>query len=171
MSSRAVGCLGLVCGLLAVPPVELWWTPIRAASRSRSIAVSISVITNCTISTSPLTFGTFDPVVAHAVAPLDSTGAVTITCTKGAAPTVDLNLGQYASASVRRMWGGTDHLTYELYQDAGRTQVWGTGVQSMTPPVAPGKAPRSFTVYGRIAGGQDVVAGSYSDTVTATVNF
>ena len=28
-----------------------------------------------------------------------------------------------------------------------------------------------FTVYGRIAGNQDVPAGSYSDTVVATVNF
>jgi spore coat protein U-like protein len=30
---------------------------------------------------------------------------------------------------------------------------------------------RSFTAYGRVAGSQDVPAGTFTDTVTATVNF
>jgi spore coat protein U-like protein len=30
---------------------------------------------------------------------------------------------------------------------------------------------RNFPVYGRVAANQDVVAGVYSDTVVATVNF
>ncbi len=171
MPSCALRCLGLVLALLAIEAVEGWRARVFAGSRSTSLPVSISVVANCTISTSPLVFGSFDPVVAHATAPLDANGAVIVTCTKGAATTVALNLGQYAAAAVRRMSGGTDYLQYELYQNTGRTQAWGTGAQAMTPPVAPGKAPRSFTVYGRVPGGQDVLAGSYADTVTATVNF
>ena len=37
--------------------------------------------------------------------------------------------------------------------------------------VSPSKAGRSFTVQAQIPAGQDVAVGSYSDTVTATVNF
>ena len=33
------------------------------------------------------------------------------------------------------------------------------------------KAAVAYTVYGRIAAGEDVPAGNYSDTVVATVNF
>jgi spore coat protein U-like protein len=36
---------------------------------------------------------------------------------------------------------------------------------------APSKATRPFTVYGRVAAGQDVPAGSFADTAVATVNF
>jgi spore coat protein U-like protein len=68
--------------------------------------------------------------------------------------------------------GGGNFLTYELYQDAGRTTVWGNGGAGLlSPAAAPSKAARNFTVYGRVTSNQDVVAGSYSDTVVATVNF
>jgi spore coat protein U-like protein len=45
----------------------------------------------------------------------------------------------------------------------------GSGI--LTPSAATSKAARDFTVYGRIAGNQDVPAGSYADSVLATVNF
>jgi spore coat protein U-like protein len=37
--------------------------------------------------------------------------------------------------------------------------------------VAPSRAARTFTVFGRVAAGQDVAAASYNDTVVATINF
>jgi spore coat protein U-like protein len=50
--------------------------------------------------------------------------------------------------------------------------VWNTsGSGLLSPGAATSKAARSFTVYGRVAGNQDVPAGSYSDAVVATVNF
>jgi spore coat protein U-like protein len=70
------------------------------------------------------------------------------------------------------MAGGTDFLTYELYQNTGRTTVWGTGAAAgLTIAVAPSRAARTFTVFGRVAAGQDVAAASYNDTVVATINF
>ncbi len=66
----------------------------------------------------------------------------------------------------------TDYLSYELYQDTGRTTVWGnSGTALFSAGSAPSKAPRTFTVYGRIPAAQDVPAGAYADTVIATVNF
>ena len=146
---------------------------ISAASTSTSLSVTASVNNNCTISTAALAFGAYDPVVTNASSPLDGTGTVTIACTKGATTTIGLGLGTNASGSTRRMTDGSgNYLTYEAYQESSHSTVWGTsGAGLLTPAAAPSKAARSFTVYGRIAGSQDIPAGSYTDTVTATVNF
>ena len=98
---------------------------------------------------------------------------MSIACTKGATTTIGLDLGSNASGSTRRLTdGSSNYLTYELYQDSGRSTVWGnSGAGLFTPVAAPSKASRAFTAYGRVAGAQDVPAGTYTDTVTATVNF
>jgi len=134
--------------------------------------VSATVAKNCSITTTAVAFGSYDPIVTNATTPLDGTGTVVVTCTKGAGTRIDLGLGANASGSTRRMTGGTDFLTYELYQDSGRATVWGSGaVAGQTIATAPSKAPRTFTVYGRVAAAQDVAAASYADTVVATINF
>ena len=145
----------------------------NAGSASTSLALSASVSNNCSISTSAVGFGSYDPVVANASANLDGTGTVTIACTKGATTTIGLDLGSNASGSARRLTdGSSNYLTYELYQDSSRSTVWGnSGSGLFTPAAAPSKASRAFTAYGRVAGNQDVPAGTYTDTVTATVNF
>lgn len=146
--------------------------PASAASATANLSVTASVASNCTISTGVLAFGSYDPVVTHASSPLDSTGTVTIRCTKGTTTTIGLGLGSNASGATRRMSDGTDFMDYELFKDGGRTQVWGNANPDLfTPAVAPSSAPRTFTVYGRVAAGQDVEAGSYNDTVIATVNW
>jgi spore coat protein U-like protein len=144
-----------------------------AATATANLSVSATVTNNCTISTAAVAFGSYDPVVAHASVDLDGTGTVVVACTKGAVATVGLGLGSNASGSTRRMTdGASEFLTYELYQDAGRTTVWGNaGAGLYSPGAAPSKTARNFTVYGRVAANQDVVAGNYSDTVVATVNF
>ena len=144
-----------------------------AATATANLGVSATVTNNCTINTAALAFGSYDPVVANASTDLDGTGTVAVACTKGATATIGLGLGGNASGSTRRMGdGATNFLTYELYQDTGRTTVWSNaGAGLLSPVAAPSKAVRSFTVYGRVTSNQDVPAGSYSDTVVATVNF
>jgi spore coat protein U-like protein len=156
-----------------VAAVGFFGVTIDAASTSTSLSVTASVNNNCTISTAALAFGAYDPVVTNASSPLDGTGTVTIACTKGATTTIGLGLGNNATGSTRRMTDGSgNYLTYEAYQESSHSTVWGTsGAGLLTPAAAPSKAARSFTVYGRIAGSQDIPAGSYADTVTATVNF
>jgi spore coat protein U-like protein len=148
-------------------------TPAAAATATANLAVTANVTNNCTITTAPVAFGAYDPVVANAATPLDSTGTVTVACTKGAGATVGLDLGTNASGAVRRLKdAGANYLTYELYQDAGRSAIWGNAGGSLySAGAAPSKAPRSFTVYGRVAAGQDIPAAAYSDTIVATVNF
>ncbi len=161
---------------LAVPLIVLLAAgPSFAGSATSNFSVTASVANNCTISTAAISFGAYDPLVANASAPLDSTGSVTITCTKGATTTIGLNTGANganASGTTRAMKSGSDYLSYEIYQDTGRTTVWGnSGGGLFTPAAAPDKNPRTFTTYGRVPSAQDVPTGSYTDTVTATVNF
>lgn len=145
----------------------------KAATATANLGVSATVTNNCTISTVALAFGSYDPVVANASTNLDGTGTVVVACTKGSTATIGLGLGSNATGSTRRMKdAGTNYLTYELYQDTGRSTVWGnSGAALLSPVAAPSKAARNFTVYGRVTSNQDVPAGSYSDTVVATVNF
>jgi spore coat protein U-like protein len=143
-----------------------------AQTATANLAVSATVTNNCTISTAPLNFGSYDPVVTHAATPLDGTGTVTIACTRGAAATIGLGLGLNASGSTRRMSNGTEFLAYELYKENTHADVWGNaGAQLLSAGAAPSRAPRNFTVYGQVPANQDVISGNYSDTVVATVNF
>ena len=146
---------------------------LGAQQQSASLTVTANVTKNCTITTAPVNFGAYDPVAANATAALDGIGTVTVTCTKGAPAKVGLSVGSSAEGTTRRMSGGTAaYLTYELYQDSGRAIVWGDTVDTgLDIPAAPDRNPRAFTVYGRVAAGQDATVGSYTDTVLATVNF
>ena len=58
-------------------------------------------------------------MAANATAPLDGTGTVIVTCTKGAAAKVGLDAGGNAQGTTRRMSrGAAEYLTYELYKDS-----------------------------------------------------
>lgn len=170
-ANRIGGVAAAVSGIAIA--VAAFGPSASAATATANLGVSATVTNNCTISTSPVAFGSYDPVVTHASTDLDGSGTVTVACTKGATSTVGLGLGSNASGSTRRMTdGATNYLSYELYQDAGRTTVWGNaGAGLYNPGAAPSKTARNFTVYGRVTSNQDVPAGSYNDTVVATVNF
>ena len=147
-----------------------------AQTDTADLDVSAEVTASCTITTSPLAFGSYDPVVTHAASPLEQTGGVTVTCTSGAATTVTLGQGLSADAGstdavpVRRMLSGADFLSYALYSDSGRTTAWGNTAGAGVAHTGTGTA-TALTVYGRIPAAQNVPAGSYVDTVVATVTF
>jgi spore coat protein U-like protein len=142
----------------------------QAADKTADLDVSASIAKNCTITTAPVNFPTYDPIVTHASAPDDGTGTVTVACTKGAAVTVALGQGDNYSGG-NRMANGTNYLGYALYQDSGYSAAWGTGSGNEVLVTTTSKDPVPLTVYGRIPGGQDLPEGTYNDTVVATVNF
>jgi spore coat protein U-like protein len=68
--------------------------------------------------------------------------------------------------------GGVDLLTYNLYTDAAATTVWGDDTGGTATQKLAGNSPSAtLTVFGKADAGQDVPAGSYTDTVVITVNF
>ena len=127
----------------------------------------------CTISTTPLVFGAYD---VFAVTPLDSAGSVTFHCTATDKDIViTLDRGGAPTFNPRRMLNGAEQLTYNLYLDAARTTIWGDGTGG-TQTFAnhnPQGNNRDIVlpIFGRIPAGQDVRAGTYTNTISATIQF
>jgi spore coat protein U-like protein len=169
MKPRAARIALLLGGLTLGLPA-----PGHAQTATANLGVGATVVQTCSISTAAVAFGAYDPVITHASAPLDGTGAVVVTCVPGMGTRIDLDRGSHAQGQTRRMTGGGDLLTYELYRNATRTSVWRTGPgASGGLPIAPAPSivARTVTVFGRIPAGQDVPAGPYTDTIVATINF
>ncbi len=158
---------------LATAGVAFTAEAAQQQSVSATMPVSANVIRKCTVTAAPLDFGSYDPVQANASAPLDAEATVVVTCTRGTVVSVGMGSGANASGQTRRMsGGGTNFLSYEVYKDSSRADIWGsTGGGLLSGGVAPSRDPRQFTVYARIAGGQDVAEGAYQDTVLVTVEF
>lgn len=159
---------------------------VLAASVSTFIPVSASVTQNCAISTtSALAFTTYDPVGVNATAALNATGQISVACSKGAVGlTIGMDNGSHVAGTQRQMQGATalSLLLYNIFQPPNNTPgtgctfpgttAWstvGTGLLTLTS--APTKVTRVYNVCGTIPGGQDVAADTYSDTVSATINF
>lgn len=165
-------------GFIGVAVLLLTATQAEAQTATSSFTVTATVSANCTISTVGITFGAYDPVVAHASTPLDANGSVSVACTAGAATTIGMDQGSNPTATStaalpeRQMADGPNALRFDLYQDSARTTVWGdVGTPAVVAYNSVSFAPSTFTIYGQVPGGQDINVGTYSDTVTATVSF
>jgi spore coat protein U-like protein len=159
---------------------------VLAATASTNIPVSASVGQNCSISTSSaLAFAVYDPVGTNATSALNTTGSISVACSKGATGlTIGMDNGIHAAGAQRQMVGGTAAglLQYNIFQPPSNmpstactfpgTIAWtATGAGMLTLPSSPSKVTRVYSVCGTIPGGQDVAADSYTDTVSATINF
>lgn len=126
----------------------------------------------CTISTTSVNFGTYNVFNGSA---LDSTGTITYNCNAAAKNiSVSLSKGTSSTYSPRTMSKSAELLGYNLFRDAARTTIWGDGTSgtSVYLDASPPKDTNvNLTVYGRVSAGQDVSAGTFSDTVSATINF
>lgn len=154
-----------------------WSMAAQGATATANLTPSATVSNNCTITGGSLSFGAYDPVSANSSTALDGSGTLSVTCTKSASTTVTLGQGSNAettstdTAPLRRLKdAGTNYLTYKLYSDSGRTTQWTNVTAGGLAHTGTGTA-TSLTVYGSVAGGQNVPAASYSDTVVATITF
>lgn len=149
----------------------LWSSAGGAVTTTTTFPVTATVLKACVVSANPLSFGSYDPTAAT---PLDASTTLSVLCTVGSSFTVGLNAGTGTASTVaaRKMTNGANTLNYALYQEAARTNNWGNTPGTDTPPATTAPIlPTSLTVYGRIAAGQNVAAGGYTDTVTVTVNY
>lgn len=141
-----------------------------AATVNTTFLVSATVLNTCLVTALPLAFGNYDPNSGTA---LDGSTTVTVTCTIGTNYAVGLDAGTTAGGSdtnPRKLTDGTNTLDYGLYKDAARTTAWGnTGTDRVSATAV--LLPTAHTVYGRIGTGQNVPAGLYTDTITATVTY
>jgi spore coat protein U-like protein len=152
-----------------------------AATATANLNVSATITPNCTISTTPVAFGSYDPVSGSDVT---AAGTVIVACTKNA-PSLSIGLGNGSNyASGRKMNGASfsDKLAYSLMQPVsnavgaacpamGAGTEWTAAAGALTLTTPTGKAARTYNVCGQLAAGQDVSVDTYSDLVIATINF
>jgi len=162
ISLRKLGAIGCI--------LTLGSTLMFADTDTGNIAVSATVVESCTLDGGSLSFGNYDPIVTHASTPLDSTVNLSVLCTEGTTATIGLSDGDNAVSGQRKMApaAGTERLNYNLYSDSGRTAAWATEAYTEVD----GTSATNVTVYGRVPAGQNTsAAGSYTDTVVATITF
>jgi len=147
--------------------------PARAATSTGTVTVKATVAKTCILSNATLDFAAYDPTAAT---DLTQSTTITVNCTKSTPWVIGLSQGANGPAT-RNMKDAVsgDLLHYELYTDAARTNVWsnnavaGATVASGTGSGA--AAGQSVTIFGSLFKNQYVTPASYSDSVTATVNF
>lgn len=145
---------------------------LNAATESVPLTVSAEVVSNCVIATSNLAFGQYDPLAQNATQELSASANVSMLCTRATSAAVTLDSGRNFVGASRTLAGSSQHVSYQLFRDAGRTQEWGGGVSGGIQFTSEGiHKPQQVTLYGRIPPGQEVISGMYTDVVTATVDF
>jgi len=165
--SFALSALGLA--LSAAVPVA------NAATATSTFQVTATVNANCSVSAGALAFGAYTPGAGDVA----KTSTISVNCTKGTTFNVGLDAGLNASGVIanRAMISGANLLAYQLYSNAGHTNVWGSTVGADTVAgtgAGMGVAQvQSLTINGLISDAANLAAaaGSYSDTVTVTVSY
>jgi spore coat protein U-like protein len=136
--------------------------------------VTLTLQANCTISATPLSFGT-NGVLATAI---NQQTTLAVTCTNTTPYNVGLDGGNVASSTVTpRLLAGTatgntgTTVGFQLYQDAGHATVWGTTQGTNTVAGTGTGTAQSLTVYGQVPPQTTPKPDLYQTTVTATVYF
>lgn len=141
-------------------------------------AVPAARAQSCTVSATTMSFPAYN---AFAGTVSDASSVVTTTCAGllfvGVSYEVRLDGGQASDILGRKMrQGASSHeLGYQVYLNAGRTTVWGNGVQGSvyTGSMLLGVFSRTHTrtVYGRIPASQQVNSGDYAEGPVMTVIY
>jgi spore coat protein U-like protein len=140
----------------------------------KALGFAIAVSKSCSISTSPLNFGTLTlnaTTVQTNLATASTT--VAVRCTNGTSYTVGLDAGSGSGATTttRVMTNVSAHLNYQLWRDNARTLNWGNTAGTDTAAGIGTGTTQNLTVYGSIAAGQSVIPGTYNDTIIVTLTY
>ena len=150
-------------GLVAAVGLVLAPTGSKAAP-DVTITVSAEVIEACSIDGAPLlAFGDYNPTAGD----VPGTASFSVTCTNSTGYTVTFDSGQNATGGSFAMAGPAagEVLLYNL-------TVAGTAVAPGGTITGTGTgAPENVAIAGVIPGGQYVTAGTYGDTVVATISL
>jgi spore coat protein U-like protein len=139
-----------------------------------------AVVFSCTVSATSINFGIYNPLSAIGDA---ATGSWTVTCTAtgtGSATvtgTLSMSTGSSGQYATRKMVSGANTLNYNIYVTPSDTQIFGDGTAGTYAPSESGTviAGQVYQVagnmYGFVPASQDVVPGSYADTIVITVTY
>ncbi len=170
---------GAVAVQIALMPVAPLVPLAEAAVYSNGTAsatfnVTLTLQANCAISANPLAFGT-NGVLGTAI---NQQTTLSVTCTNTTPYNVGLDGGNVTGSSVTsRLMAGTatgnttTTVGFQLYQDAGRTTIWGNTQGTNTVAGTGSGSAQTLTVYGQVPVQTTPKPDTYQTTVTATVYF
>lgn len=139
---------------------------------SVSVNFQVDLTPSCSISATPISFGTVNTLAST----LNSSGSLSVTCSKTAAYTISLSAGTSIGNTIaaRKMSvGGTGAgvVDYQLYRDAGPSNVWGNGTTGVVYSGSGTATAQTIPVYAQVPAQAPPPAGAFKDTVTATITF
>ncbi|KIP99639.1 hypothetical protein RU07_18685 [Agrobacterium tumefaciens] len=121
----------------------------------------------CSVSAQTLSFGSHGLLKSQ----IDSASQIAVNCTAGLPFSISLNGGLANAAPVaRKMTNGSHSITYGLFRDAARSQLWGAVSNLLAGGTGNGLI-QNLTVYGRVPPQTTPPAGTYTDTVVVTVTY
>jgi spore coat protein U-like protein len=171
----------LAVAMIVALSVVVAGSALAAVQGAGTLEVSVQVTNVCTVTTTPLSFGSWD-----AAADKNAIGEIHVLCPDQQAFSVDLDKGMHSdnlSGAIQRYMADAqalNKLKYELYADAPAGTIWGDpDVTTPTYPTGAASVPgvgngvfQSITVYGTVYAPATVPpAGQYSDLVAVTVNY
>jgi spore coat protein U-like protein len=141
----------------------------------------------CTLSTTnAIAFGPYDAVAINKTAPLNAFGTISVSCAKGSSGlTIGIDNGVHVAGTQRQMLGAasaTNLLSYNIFQPPSNTPgiacqfpgtiPWGNiSGSTFSVGLSTSVEARLFNVCGTVLPNQDVPVDSYSDVLTAVINF
>jgi spore coat protein U-like protein len=125
----------------------------------------------CRVVTASVSFGAYNPIPVQP--DITTLGTLEVNCDGATTVTISLTVGSGTFAN-RTLSRGLNSVGYNLYADAGYTQVWGDGTGGTITVSCSFSAPgtQSIPVYGRIRGGQQsATPGTYIATPQIVISW
>ncbi len=141
---------------------------VFGANNSAQFGSSVEIVGACSIAVDDISFGT---VVNKQEATAES--EIRVDCTSGMPYSIGISNGANSLAS-RRMINSANNtrLNYELHHNSTHDNSWGDNNTMGTRHNGTGTgAVAAIPYYGKIPAGQNQAAGTFNDTLTATINF
>jgi len=165
-----MACRSVAFACVLLLPAAALSVPAAAATDTEAMPVSAEVITGCTITASPMSFGSLMGVTGNA----RTTATIGLRCTPNTAYGVELDYGLNKQGQNRRMFNpvGSRYLRYRVFADAAYSQQWDDRPRRQVSGNTGASGIVTLTAYGEIPSVTNLSAsGTYSDTVVVTVEF
>jgi spore coat protein U-like protein len=143
--------------------------PTGSTTASGSASVTATVSSNCTVGATSISFGSHGILSSNA----DAQGTLSIQCNQSLpyAVSLDGGLSGATNPTQRTMTFSAASVVYGLYQDSARSLPWGASSGVNTVSGTGTGLTQTLTVYGRVAPQTTPTAGTYTDTIVATVTY
>jgi spore coat protein U-like protein len=149
-------------------------TGALAGTASDTMTVTATITASCSITANDLNFGS---LTSTNTGTTDVATSVDVTCTADSPFNVGIDYGvNTLGFTTRRMASGGNFLTYDVYKDNTYITAFGpvstyNTANNFNSPLTGNSGTTNIPIYGRILQQSTPASGSYSDTLTVSVNY